>query len=140
MVFIVFVLTLAGCAKLQELQPLYPATFPIEKTSVIRPALEEERTYKPNRWARAFARPAAIADLYMIASVDGKTKTVKLNKYYGARVEPGKYFVGVKCNVGGFMLTFNVEVEALAGLQHLIECTGSIAARAKVKQWIKKSE
>jgi hypothetical protein len=105
---------------------------PASEISVIRPANQQERQYKPSAAARIFSVPAGIARLDFFWPANDMKAGRSIAQYESIRVSPGSYLVKAICNIGGFTIWYDLPIEAKAGKTHLIECTGATASRANI--------
>jgi hypothetical protein len=109
-------------------------------TALIRPATDDEKTERKSVLAlRIFVNPRGVGNMAMleeISSPNGDVMNLSSRNVSAIRVPPGQYFVKAICTQSSYPailnMHFGVAIEARAGKQYLLECTGITAATTRM--------
>jgi hypothetical protein len=96
-------------------------TLPNE-TAIIRAALPSEKQFKSSKWKRIFVQDSLTQFLVISRGYD-IPGAANVKKYGAVRVKPGRYLARVVCS-GMFIGSFDLFVDAQAGGEYLLECSG----------------
>jgi hypothetical protein len=97
------------------------------ETALIRAATVDEKIeQRGNAAVRIFVNPVgrgSTATLLKISALESRKSEI-LKKYSTVRVAPGRYVVQARCIIFPFALKREIEIDAAANNEYLIECAG----------------
>jgi len=100
-------------------------TAAVGDTALIRPALKAEKRFNTSTARKIFFGGEAVLQLNAIAHGYEMPGSADIRKFENVRVAPGHYLLVVICRSSTAVGRFDLKVDAVAGGEYLVECSGA---------------